>query len=169
MWTDSSGGLPGSGQYFGVVLGDVNNDGKLDIAAGSNNYEGVKVWTGNGESGASALWTDAFTGTGLPINGDYAQVAFGDANCDGKLDLAAASTSGSQDGVKFWKGNGGEGGFTWIEESTGLATTGRYYGLNFGDVNNDGKLDLVGGNYSGGGVDVWLGDGGSGGPGPAPP
>jgi hypothetical protein len=163
VWSDSSNGLPTSGQYFGVFLGDVNNDGKLDVAAGSNGYEGVKVWTGNGEAGLLASWTDAFTATGLPTNGDYAQVVFGDANCDGKLDLAAASTSGSQDGVKFWKGNGGEGGFSWTEESGGLATTGRYYGLNFGDVNNDGKLDLVGGNYSGGGIDVWLGDGGEGG------
>jgi hypothetical protein len=163
IWTDSSFGLPTSGQYFGVFLGDVNNDGKLDVAAGSNSYEGVKVWTGNGQSGSSALWTDAFTGTGLPTTGDYAQVCFGDANNDGKLDLAAASTSGSQIGVKFWKGNGGQGGFSWIEESNGLATTGRFYGLSFGDVNNDGELDLVGGNYSGGGIGAWLGDGGEGG------
>lgn len=162
VWTDSSNGLPSSGQYFGVFLGDVNNDGKLDVAAGSNNYEGVKVWTGNGRSGPSAFWSDAFTGTGLPTNGDYAQVCFGDANNDGKLDLAAASTSGSAYGVKFWKGNGGEGGFSWIEESNGLATFGRYYGLSFCDVNNDGKLDLVGANYSGGGIGVWLGDGGEG-------
>jgi hypothetical protein len=163
IWTDSSFGLPLAGQYFGTYLGDVNNDGKLDIAAGSNNYEGVRVWTGNGESGLSAVWTDAYTATGLPTTGNYAQVCIGDANNDGKLDLAASSTAGSGEGVKFWKGNGGEGGFSWIEESTGLATSGPYYGLSFGDVNNDGKLDLVGGNYSGGGLGVWLGDGGLGG------
>ncbi len=160
VWTDSSGGLPASGQFFGVYLGDVNNDGKLDIAAGSNQNQGVRIWTGNGESGPLALWTDAFTGTGLPLTGYYRQVCFGDANNDGKLDIAAATLS---QGIKFWKGNGGEGGFTWIEESRGLATTADYYGVAFGDANNDGKLDIVAGNYSNGGIEVWLGDGGAGG------
>jgi hypothetical protein len=94
------------------------------------------------------------------LTGYYRQVCFGDANNDGKLDIAAASMS---QGVKFWKGNGGEGGFSWIEESNGLATTADFYGVAFGDVNNDGKLDLVAGNYSNGGIEVWLGDGGSGG------
>ncbi|UCE73156.1 MAG: VCBS repeat-containing protein [Methanomassiliicoccales archaeon] len=157
-WTPSSGGLITQEQYFGVYLGDVNNDGKLDIAAGSNNDTGVKVWTGNGESGALALWTDAFTGTGLPTTGFYRQVCFGDANNDGKLDLAAAKSQG----VQFWKGNGGEGGFTWTEESDGLTASGNFYGLSFGDVNNDGKLDLIGAEYNGDGVQVWLGDGGEG-------
>jgi hypothetical protein len=160
VWTDSSNGLPSSGQFFGVYLGDVNNDGKLDVVAGSNQNQGVRVWTGNGESGVLALWTDAFTATGLPLTGNYRQVSFGDANNDGKLDIASASQS---QGIRFWMGNGGEGGFLWIEESNGLATTSDFYGVCFGDVNNDGGLDLVGGNYSSGGIEVWLGDGGSGG------
>jgi hypothetical protein len=154
-WTDSSGTLPSSGQYFGVYFGDVNNDGKLDLAAGSNNDTGVQVWTGNGESGSKAVWTDI--STGLPIDGNYSQVCFGDANNDGKLDLAASSLS---QGVRFWRGDGGS---SWIEESNGLSVWGKFLGLDFGDVNNDGKLDLVGANYSGGGIEVWLGDGGDGG------
>ncbi|UCF07483.1 MAG: VCBS repeat-containing protein [Thermoplasmata archaeon] len=158
-WTNSSESLPTADQYFGVFFGDVNNDGMLDLAAGSNSNQGVKVWTGNGESGSSALWTDA-SGTGLPSSGNFAQVCFGDANSDGKLDLAAASQT---QGVKFWKGNGGAGGFLWTEESAGLATTGRFLGLGFADINSDGKLDLVGANKSGGGIRVWLGDGGEGG------
>ncbi|UCE39407.1 MAG: VCBS repeat-containing protein [Thermoplasmata archaeon] len=160
IWTNSSGGLPTSGQYYGTYLGDVNNDGNLDLAAATNEQEGIRVWTGNGESGSSALWTDVSTSTGLPTTGDYSQVCFGDANNDGKLDVAGSKRSG---GVKFYKGNGGEGGFSWVEESNGLATTNWYYGLAFGDVNNDGNLDLVGANYTGRGLEVWLGDGGSGG------
>lgn len=160
VWTDSSGGLDISGSYWGVDFGDVNNDGKLDVAAASHAGEGVKVWTGNGESGPLALWTDAFSGTGLPTTGDYAQLRLGDANNDGKLDLAVARDPG---GVRFFKGNGGEGGFTWVEESNGLPTSDRYLGLSFSDVNNDGNLDLIGANYAGAGIQVWLGDGGQGG------
>ncbi len=154
-WNESSNGLPSSWQYYGVFLGDINNDGKLDLVVG-NSSGGVEVWTGNGESGSSAVWTDA-SGTGLPTTGNYAQVCLGDANNDGKLDIAGASQS---EGVRFWKGNGGEGGFSWIEESNGLSTSGQFFGLSFGDVNNDGKLDLVGANNSGGRIEVWLGDGG---------
>lgn len=157
VWTDSSNGLDTDGSYWGVELGDVNNDGRLDIAAASHGGEGVRVWTGNGLSGPSASWTNS-TGTGLPENGDYAQVRLGDANKDGKLDLAVTKDPG---GVRFFKGNGGEGDYTWVEESNGLATSARHLGLSFNDVNNDYNLDLIAANYSGGGgIEVWLGDGG---------
>ncbi|UCG69560.1 MAG: VCBS repeat-containing protein [Thermoplasmata archaeon] len=160
VWTPASNGLPSSLQYWGVDFGDVNNDGNLDVLAASHSGEGVKVWTGNGESGSLAFWTDAYSGTDLPISDNYAQVRFGDANNDGNLDIAFVKDPG---GARFFKGNGGDGGFSWVEESNGLTTQDRHMGISFGDVNNDGKLDLVAGNYSGGNLEVWLGDGGVGG------
>ncbi len=46
----------------------------------------------------------------------------------------------------------------WVQASTGLPTSGTYFGVSFGDVNNDGKLDIVGAS-DGEGVRVFLGDG----------
>ena len=45
----------------------------------------------------------------------------------------------------------------WVQASTGLPTSGTYFGVAFGDVNNDGKLDIVAAS-DGSGVGVYLGD-----------
>jgi len=156
-WTDSSGTLPSTSNFWGVKLGDINNDGKLDIVA-TNNSGGIYAWTGNGGTGASAVWTDA-TGTGLPSTGLYTGVFLGDVNHDGKLDILA----GIQNNVaRVFTGNGGVGGFVWTDNSTGLGTGGNHYQVVLGDVNRDGNLDVVGASY-GGGINVWEGNGGQGG------
>ena len=46
----------------------------------------------------------------------------------------------------------------WIQASDGLPTSGTYFGVTFGDVNNDGKLDIVGAS-DGDGLRVFLGNG----------
>ena len=46
----------------------------------------------------------------------------------------------------------------WTQSSSRLPTSGTYFGVAFGDVNNDGNLDVVGAS-DGDGVRVFLGDG----------
>ena len=47
---------------------------------------------------------------------------------------------------------------SWAEVSSGLPTSGTYFGVTFGDVDNDGHLDIVAAS-DGNGLRVFLGDG----------
>lgn len=47
---------------------------------------------------------------------------------------------------------------SWRKDSSGLPTSGTYFGVAFGDINNDGELDVVAAS-DGNGVRVFLGDG----------
>jgi hypothetical protein len=163
VWTDSSSGLPIVGEYWKPAVGDINHDGKPDIVCTSRSV-GIKAWTGNGLWGPAALWTDAFTGTGLPDTEGYASVDIGDVNHDGNLDIVTTAYY-SGNGVRVWLGNGGAGGsMIWTENSAGLDTTSfNNLGVTLEDINNDGDQDILAARLSGGGLRVWLGDGGDGG------
>ncbi|MFQ6128223.1 MAG: FG-GAP-like repeat-containing protein [Thermoplasmata archaeon] len=163
VWTDSSVGLPASGNFWGVSVGDINHDGKPDIVC-ADNAAGIKAWTGNGLTGPDSLWTDAYTGTGLPLSESYANVDLGDVNNDGNLDIVSTAFY-SGNGVRVWLGNGGAGGsMAWTENSSGLdVTSAEFLGVSLQDIDNDGDLDILAAHYQGGGLRVWLGDGGAGG------
>ncbi len=164
VWTDSSVGLPNLGNYWGAAIGDIDHDGKPDIVC-ADRFDGIKAWTGNGQTGPSSQWTDAYTGTGLPISNPYANVDLGDVNNDGNLDIVSTALYAPGNGVKIWLGNGGAGSsMVWTENSFGLdTTTDGYLGVSLRDVNNDGNLDIFSTHYQGEGLKVWLGDGGAGG------
>jgi hypothetical protein len=132
----SSSGLPTTGKWRGVAVGDVNNDGNLDLAA-TNGYgtsEGLHVYTGDG----AGTFTDASSGLPTSESRDSGVVLV-DFNKDGNLDVAA----GGSPGVSVYLGNGGSGGsMSWTESSTGLPSE-RFSGINATDFDNDGLLDLV--------------------------
>jgi hypothetical protein len=139
-----------SAPVWGITLGDYNDDGRLDIAAGKDGGRGgVYVWRNDPSLG----WVLA--STGLPAgDSSWREVAFGDFNHDGKLDLAA---TGDQ-GIKIWTGNGYG---TWTEAAAGLPTSGSYFGLATGDMDNDGWLDLVAARSDGQGIEPWRNHGSS--------
>ncbi len=74
-----------------VAIGDLNGDGKPDLAVANSNSSTVSVLLGNGAGGFGAK-TDFATGT------NPHSVAIGDVNGDGKPDLAVAN-SDSQHGL----------------------------------------------------------------------
>jgi len=139
-----------------VTATDLNNDGKLDIVAGtySEQLGNVKVLLGDGIGSFGAIAD--FGG-----NGDARSPVVADFNGDGKLDIAVAIDSevggflhtGSRISVLIGDGTGRFGAPTNFTVGIGpLSMAG-------GDLNGDGKLDLVVANGTSNNVSVLLGDG----------
>src|SRR5438552_3631100 len=161
----TSGGLSPSS----VVVGDVNGDGKPDLLVGN-----IYMGNGNYSRGSVGLLLGNGDGTFLgPVSfdsgGEYAYgVAVGDINGDGKLDLFVANfcadSTCASGGVAVFLGKG-DGSFQPVVTygSGGLDS----YSVAVGDVNEDGKPDLLvanyysadGNYYSNGTVGVLLGNG----------
>jgi hypothetical protein len=148
-WTEASTGLFGQSESFDVAFGDFNKDSKLDLAATVRGH-GAYVWLGNGGAGGTVSWTESRQG--LPTSGDYKQVGIGDMDNDGNKDLIIAEVD---NGIGVYKGNGGAGGsLSFSSVSTGLPTSGTYYGAAFCKVNSDSILDIVGASW-GSGIKAW--------------
>jgi|SRR5882724_1037619 len=121
-----------------MVLGDVNSDGNLDFAFVSHDSYDVTLLLGDGK-GALSLAKNS------PIVMKQGQhphthgLGIGDLNGDGKLDLATVNNSDNDVSVAF---GDGRGNFT-IAPSSPFPVGPSPYPITLGDVNNDGRLDIV--------------------------
>ncbi len=99
---DGSGGFtpaPGSpfatgDSPFTVAVGDLNTDGKPDLATSNLLSDDVTVLLGDGSGGFTAA-----TGSPFPTGGSPFTVAVGDLNADRKPDLATSNSSSNNLGV----------------------------------------------------------------------
>src|SRR5262249_35728038 len=132
---------------------DLDLDGKLDLTVSDNGYGGrhstlsLLFGLGNGGLAAAGVYD---TGTQGP-----SRLASGDFNGDGVADLVANSSFGNLFSLILGKGDG-----TFDSAQTtnlGLVPT----AIAVGDLNHDGKLDvIIGGNGPNGGtVSILLGNG----------
>jgi K319-like protein/VCBS repeat protein len=137
-WVSFGSGLPGpsGGEYYGALgLGDVNEDGNLDIVAPipsqwySTSTNAVEIWTSN--SGGTFSKSHTFS-PGKSTN--EAEVA--DLDGDDDPDIVFSYYGG----VKVYFGSGSA--TSWTEKSP-TANGYEMDGVAAGDLNNDGLMDLI--------------------------
>jgi uncharacterized protein (DUF2141 family) len=123
-----------TGDYpVAVALGDLDGDGRLDVVTANQNARTLSVLRGTG-GGNLASKVD-FATAGTPVG-----IALLDLNGDGKLDIAAPGISNiyyGTLGVLLGKGGG------QLADHVDYAVAAPPWAIAFGDVNGDGKLDLI--------------------------
>ncbi len=134
-----------------VALGDVNGDGRLDIATASFNEGSLSILlnsaTAPGTFGTPALYNTGGTRT--------TGVALGDLNGDGQLDAVTLDFNNNRVSV-FLNRASAPGTFgTPATYSNGI-TSPSSFGLTLGDLNGDARLDVVTANLNSPTVSVLL-------------
>jgi hypothetical protein len=144
--------------YFGysLAVGDVNGDGKADIAVGAEGQDvGVSTQQGrayvfSGPSGAPLFTLD--TPNPQPGAGFGYSVAVGDVNGDGNADIAVGAyqenvnTNVDQGRAYVFSGPSGAPLFT-LDTPNAQANAEFGYSVAVGDVDGDGKADIAVGAY----------------------
>ena len=145
-------GIRGNGVNGGVCA-DFNNDGNMDFYAtsGGKSKQADRLWSGNGDGTFEDVTASAGSiNDTFPTEG----AAWGDYDADGYVDLYCANyevwrkVSGLPD---FLYRNNGNGTFSNVTEHAGIKApfgddrAGR--GVNWGDYDNDGDLDIYVSDY----------------------
>ncbi len=120
-----------------IVIGDLDGDGRADLAMANYYYSLVSVLHNSGAPG-----TINFTGFGggVGTGPNPKSVAIGDLDGDGKADLAVVSDGSNT--VSVFRNTGTPGTISYTTK-TDFATGVNPRSLAIGDLDGDGKADLV--------------------------
>jgi hypothetical protein len=128
-----------------IVTGDLNRDGKLDMAVANENSGNISVLLGDG---AGSFGDAAQIATGAAPE----TLAIGDLDLDGDLDLAVANEDEWTVSILLGDGAGSFGAPAQLPVRSAV-------GVVISDLNGDGKPDLAATNVQLNTVSVLLGDG----------
>jgi len=123
---------------FALAIGDLNGDGKPDLAIGNwagqpeeRKGEGVTIMLGDGKGGFKVL-----AGSPFPTGAGPGRIAIGDVDGDGVPDVVV--TNYLSHSVTVLRGQNG------TFKQAGIIPVGKHpQGVALGDLNGDGKADIV--------------------------
>ncbi|CAH2573161.1 hypothetical protein PRNO82_02570 [Planktothrix rubescens] len=130
-----------------VSIGDINGDGKLDLATANGNNRTASILLNTTATGAT---TPTFaTNVDFTTGSNPYSVSIGDFNGDGKPDLATANSGGASNNASILLNTTANGATTptfapKVDFITGLTPT----SVSIGDINGDGKPDLATANFN---------------------
>ena len=146
---ESLGPLPLSPLPTSVTVGDLDNNGSLDLVVSSVTADSLSVLL-QGEDG---VFDDR--GDSAPSQGGFPEVALGDVNGDGLRDMVTSATRG--DRISVWT-QSADGTFAVGGESLTSDDLSGPQSIALGDVDGDGRLDIVSvGRFSG--IVLWFAGG----------
>lgn len=173
----------GGRQPGDVALGDVNDDGHLDIVSANSGSRDVSILLGDGRGGFAPAPGSPFgvgTAAGQPTDSTAASAAdslsaeprageraafaphlvvLADLDEDGRLDLALTSHDHNEAALLRGDGAGGFAAMPGSQVRFLEAARAHNHGLAAADVSGDGHLDLVTSNQDDNSVSILLGDG----------
>lgn len=127
------------GDAFGSSVGDIDNDGDLDVFVANHANQNDFLYKNNGDGTFTKVTADPVVTSG----GYSVGSAFGDVDNDGDLDLFVTNAfSGSVQTKNFLFLNNGSGSFAKIDTGIAVNDLGWSYGVAMGDYDRDGDLDI---------------------------
>ncbi len=126
-----------------IAWGDYDNDGDLDfVASGQNTVSAAEAFAYKNNGNGTFTRDNALSS----LLGDFVdgQMAFGDFDGDGDLDLAAVGRMGSSGFTQIYANLGASLGYSFVQSSSANPITDvRYSSLAWADYDNDGDDDLL--------------------------
>ncbi len=156
-YTLGNNGAPFTNSAQALATADINRDGRPDLIALNDNDETVSVLIGKGDGTFRTPVTSSVTSgpAFTPID-----VTTGDMNGDGKLDLVISGNGPNGSYVSVMLGNGNGTFQSPVLASSGYQGPWSYAnGVAVGDLNGDGKKDVVVATAQGATVMLGNGDG----------